>query len=292
MTLTHLEPATPVAAAPVVRLSDQQLRFFETFGYLRLPGLMTEVMPTLTMAFEHLWASRGGGHEGRPHDGKARSSIVPFIDQDATLSALLDDPRILGVASSLLGDDFTYLGSDGNYYVGDTAWHADGAHPIDRYLKIAFYLDPLDGSNGALRVIPGSHHLDSPFRRLLDQHRDPHTAFGLHGSEVPAQVLAVTPGDLVVFHHNTYHSSWNGGTRRRMFTMNLCQRIPPERIPELRDYIASHARFFLERHVGPEMLRTATPERLRHLEQVLANDDMLPELSRQRRAQGHALARD
>ena len=34
----------------------------------------------------------------------------------ATFCALLDDPRILGIATTLLGDDFNYTGSDGNYY--------------------------------------------------------------------------------------------------------------------------------------------------------------------------------
>ena len=40
--------------------------------------------------------------------------------------SLIDDPRIHALATTLLGDDFNYMGSDGNYYVGDTGWHSDG----------------------------------------------------------------------------------------------------------------------------------------------------------------------
>ena len=63
-----------------------------------------------------------------------------------TLSSLLEDPRILGITTTLLGDDFNYMGSDGNYYVGDTRWHSDGGHkPEDpTHIKIAFYLDPIN----------------------------------------------------------------------------------------------------------------------------------------------------
>lgn len=37
--------------------------------------------------------------------------------------------RINAIATQLLGEDFNYMGSDGNYYVGDTGWHSDGWHP-------------------------------------------------------------------------------------------------------------------------------------------------------------------
>ena len=32
--------------------------------------------------------------------------------------------------------------------------------------------------------------------------------------------LETIPGDILMFNHDTYHSAWGGGNRRRMFTMN------------------------------------------------------------------------
>lgn len=75
------------------RLTGQQMTFFHTFGYLGLPGLLAESIEEITREFEMVWAERGGGHNARPHDGKARSCIVPFIDQRDRLSALLDAQR-------------------------------------------------------------------------------------------------------------------------------------------------------------------------------------------------------
>ncbi|MCY3767533.1 MAG: hypothetical protein OXH06_19115, partial [Gemmatimonadetes bacterium] len=73
-------------------LTRQQLAFFDTFGYLCLSGLMSDIFEDIISAFEQVWANRGGGHHGRPHDGERRSCIVPFIDQNGRLCALLDDP--------------------------------------------------------------------------------------------------------------------------------------------------------------------------------------------------------
>ena len=95
-------------------LNQQQLNFFDTFGYLALPGFMADCIEEITDAFEQVWAERGGGHDGQPHDGQRRSCIVPFIDQHERLCALHDDPRIEGLLASLLGDDFNYSSSDGN----------------------------------------------------------------------------------------------------------------------------------------------------------------------------------
>ena len=63
-------------------LSEQQVRFFETFGYLGFPGLMADRTDEIIEAFEAVWSERGGGHNGQPHAGEARSCIVPFIDQN------------------------------------------------------------------------------------------------------------------------------------------------------------------------------------------------------------------
>ena len=268
------------------KLTEQQLSFFRTFGYLSFPGLMTDRIEEIQSEFEAVWAMHGGGHNGKPHDEKARSCIVPFIDQSEVLCTLLDDPRILGIAYSILGDDFNYTGSDGNFYVGETRWHSDGARKPEEpmYIKIAFYLDRLTRDTGALRVIPGSHLVGDGYADALSNHiGNSQEQWGLRGRDIPAAVLETKPGDLVMFNHNTKHAAFGGGVRRRMFTINLSQRYPEDRLDDLRKQIATAARFWIDRKYGEKMVRTAGPERMRHLEQNLANDGHLAELSRQAR---------
>ena len=152
------------------RLTQQQLNFFNTFGYLYFPGLMADCIDRIIAEFEAVWATHGGGHHGKEHEGRARSCIVPFPDQSEYLSSLLDDPRIHDIAASILGDDFNYTSGDGNFYVGDTRWHSDG-YSGERIpsIKIAFYLDPLTQDTGAVRIIPGSHHCGDAYADSLQE---------------------------------------------------------------------------------------------------------------------------
>ena len=271
-----------------MQLTPQQIHFFHTFGYLGLSQLLSDRSEEITAAFEEIWAQNGGGHNGQPHNGQARSCIVPFIDQHETLCSLLDDPRILGIAEPLLGADFNYMGSDGNYYVGDTGWHSDGWKKATdpTHLKIAFYLDPLTRDSGALRVIPGSHRQGEPYADWLQEKvKGSQDEWAIAGADVPAMALETQPGDVVCFNHNTKHAAFGGSKRRRMFTINLCQRYPQDRLQDLRDYISGSARFWVERKYGDTMVATAGPERMVHLEQPMANDGHLAALAREARAE-------
>ena len=272
---------------PDFTLTEQQQTFFKTFGFLAFPGLLRDRIAEIIREFEAVFAQRGGGHAGKPHEGKQRSCIVPFLDQSVLLSSLLDDPRIHGIAAGLLGDDFNYMPSDGNYYSGDTGWHSDGWHretdPV--HLKIAFYLDPLTRSTGCLRVIPGSHRDGDAFAAALTRELGgAEQTWGVPGRDVPAVALETVPGDILVFNHNTKHAAFGGSGWRRMFTMNCCQRYPEARLPELGEYLKGISRFWVERAYGEIMMNTAGPGRRRHLEQVMANDGHIAALSRQARA--------
>lgn len=261
------------------RLSAPQLAFFHTFGYLHFPGLLNDRIERIIAEFEILWAAQGGGHHGRQHDGKRRSCIVPCIDRSVYLSTLLDDPRLEGIAAGILGDDYNYMGSDGNLYAGDTGWHSDGWHREITHIKLAFYLDPVGRDTGCLRVIPGSHRIGDKFSDALQAEIfQSQESWNVPDRDVPCVALETSPGDVVLFNHNLKHAAFGGSARRRMFTMNCCQRYPERLLPELRDYIAGAARFWIERAYGDAMISTASPQRMVHLEQNLANDGHLKEL--------------
>lgn len=268
-----------------MELTTPQRAHIEAFGYLVFPGLLRDRIDRTTEEFEALFARHGGGHDGKPHDGTARSCILPFIDQSVYLSSLVDDPRVDGIFRSLLGDDYNYLGSDGNYYVGDTGWHSDGdwsgkmrGDPPRDFYKMALYLDPVDGNSGALRVIPGSHRHGEPYAEMIDASvRASVDAWGIEGHEVPAVALRSEPGDVVVFNQLTKHSAWGGSNRRRMFTINCTPRYEEADLQYLRREISAFARFWVDSVYGEAMLETAGPQRMVHLEQALAHQSHLPE---------------
>jgi hypothetical protein len=53
-------------------------------------------------------SATGGGHGGKAHDGKARSALIQFVDQDERLCSLLDDPRILEIAGEFCSNLRTF----------------------------------------------------------------------------------------------------------------------------------------------------------------------------------------
>ncbi|MCK6472133.1 MAG: phytanoyl-CoA dioxygenase family protein [Planctomycetes bacterium] len=260
-------------------LSDGQRRFFEDFGYLVLRRFLAGEIGWITEEFEAVFRDRAVDH-----DGSKRSTVVPFIDQRERLCTLLDHPGLHGVLCDLLGDDFNYMSGDGNFYTGDTGWHSDGVHPRGLYVKAAFYLDPVTAQTGALRVIPCTHRLDA-FEGSRVRHAGAcRNHWAIEQAEVPCVALESTPGDVVIFNHNLMHSSVGGSKRRRMFTMNCARRArTAEEIADLERYIAGHARFWIDSSFSDLMKRTASPQRMRHLEQVLAHESALPGLAAQAR---------
>ena len=127
-------------------LTPPQLRFCWTFGFLKIPGLFAAEAGEIEAAFERVWAE-----SGLEHDHKERLSIEPFVDRSEDLSGLLDDPRVHGTVSAILGDDYNYSSSDGNDYVGETNWHSDEfPKALHHSLKTAFYLDPMTSDTGKL----------------------------------------------------------------------------------------------------------------------------------------------
>ncbi len=263
-----------------MHLTAQQVHFFETFGYVALPGLMQDDIAWITAEFEDIFT-----HSDRPHDGTQRSCIVPFIDQRKRLCTLLDHPAIHGLIASLLGDDFNYLGGDGNFYTGDTPWHSDGHHTVGQYLKVAFYLDPLTRESGCLRIIPGSHIIAYRDWEARNARRS-EELWSVPQTDVPHVALETQPGDIVAFNHNLMHASFGGNTHRRMFTINCCRHCTTkEEIADLEAFIAGGARFWKEQMHSDLMRATASPARMQHLQQVMAHEAHLPALAAKARAE-------
>ncbi|MDR3692847.1 MAG: phytanoyl-CoA dioxygenase family protein [Fimbriimonas sp.] len=257
------------------KLTSKQIAFFDTFGYLVFPGLLADEIDWVIHEFEAVFTDKG-----LVHDFWQRTCVVPFIDSRERLSALLDNPKIEGIAASLLGDDFNYVGSDGNYYTGDTGWHSDGFHTVGKFIKIALYLDPVKRDTGALRVIPGSHQV-----HLLDawKGRDARRSeenWGIEQRDVPAISLDSNPGDVVAFNHNLMHAAFGGSNQRRMFTLNCCRRCrTPDEIADLESYIGGHDRFLNDHMHSDQMKATASASRMVHLEQVIQHEGHLATLA-------------
>ena len=226
-------------------LTDQQVLHFRTFGFIALPGLFSpDEMAEIEREFEDVLAEE---RQGQPFLGEKRQAVMAFAELRPKLMSLIDDDRIYGPIEQLLGPDCIWWGSDGNLYVGDTAWHPDAHEPELGHgrIKVAFYLDPVTRDSGCIRFIPGSHRLpfhdqlrplrmwrtlqtiaegrqtEDALKPYLEKGLDPNKpVFGVEQPDLPGYAVESNPGDVVFFDQHLYHGSWGGRTGKRMFTLN------------------------------------------------------------------------
>jgi len=219
-----------------MKLPEESLKYFGVFGFLHLRDVFSsEEMQILSDSFEILMDA---DLNGNTFEGTERHQVYGFIEQCSKLTSLLSDNRVYSVVEKLLGKMFIWIGSDGNRYAENTGWHPDGSNCQYKRIKIIFYLDKLTKDSGALRVIPGSHIYDfhqilspliqrknsikTPFGvRAPKRENDVESGFGVKAWEVPCTVLETSPGDMVIFDQNLWHSSFFGAVGRRMFTLSF-----------------------------------------------------------------------
>jgi ectoine hydroxylase-related dioxygenase (phytanoyl-CoA dioxygenase family) len=209
-------------------LSPQQVAYFETFGFLRIPGLFADDLAVIMKGFEDVFAREQPWITNEELHLEERRSIIPaFVQKSPDLAWLLDDHRVHGVVTSLMPGPYEYCESDGNLFDCESSWHPDTySAPLTRFhVKLSFYLDPLTGENGAIRMIPGTNHHRTPYakmlRRNLEHHAQIEEIYGVRYTEIPSWTLQNEPGDLIAWNFRTIHGSFNGGERRRLFSINF-----------------------------------------------------------------------
>ena len=214
-------------------LSTQQVKHFDTFGFLVLPKLFTadEILLMKAEAKDIFYEARGN----KPFTGDKWEAVQPFFERRSFLSKLPADNRIYGIGLDLCGPDFILSVTEGNLQKGNTPWHGELATKNAPFgIKIAFYTDPLTQNTGALRVIPGSHtgRNTDKFNLLRQRTDDPDfMPFGIRPEDIPCYALESQPGDVIVFTESTLHSSFGGASGRHQHAINFISQ--PQNAKEL-----------------------------------------------------------
>ncbi len=223
-----------------------ELARFETFGFVVLRGFLgREELAAFAAEFD-LGLARARKEMSRK-GGRRQLNWSNLGPDTPRLAGLLEDPRFVGAAEQLYGGGAVGHYANSNSFDGEqTEWHPDTADLRRRGVKFAFYLQPLDGNTGALRLVPGSHRdpLHSaiaalPLKQSIDGVANEE---GLPTDEVPAFAARSEPGDVIAFDNRVWHASWGGGSDRRMCSVGyFAAPETPGEEASVRELVGQHA---------------------------------------------------
>lgn len=224
-------------------LSEEQIEYFNIFGMIILRNILSkEEVWKLNVEWDaKLMTTTDGG------DQKEKKYIMSWPNlgpETPYTGSLLEDPRVNEIVESIYPNGYYGISCNSASKAGETPWHSDSDISLFQGVKVVTYLQKLNGDNGALRVIPGSHRyplhdeikknkLWNPGVSLKGKKKVDDTSADTNGglaiSEVPAFICATNPGDLIVFDLRVWHASTGGSNDRRLLSMNFMkQATTPE----------------------------------------------------------------
>lgn len=210
-------------------LTTAQVDHFRTFGFTVLRGCLADRAAALRAeAGAALRDAYAASYDERVIDGIS-GHYLPMASRLTPVSASLvcDDPRLIDAAQQLLGGPVIPECPEGVLYFAEAGWHTDdgiGVHGV----KFAAYFDELTAANGALRLMPGSHHPEQSAR--LAAYRDcrmpvrTDAEAAAYQASFPGYVAATVPGDVIAFDLHAWHAS--SGGRDRLAWTAVYQRCP------------------------------------------------------------------
>ncbi len=208
--------------------TNEQLKAFNDTGYLIVEDAISpEMVDALEAVADRLDTEERAKTGLAPH--KLLSKFRTVIEDDILLE-LLDNKKVFPLLWDILGWNIQLYISHLIMYPPEPPdtlriakaahWHQDGGRPVPEMerphprlsLKVSYWLtDVTDRDNGAMRLIPGSHKLDTrPPNRDNDPDGDPEGAID----------LLVKRGTAVLFDRRMWHSrGWNFSdvTRKVLF---------------------------------------------------------------------------
>jgi ectoine hydroxylase-related dioxygenase (phytanoyl-CoA dioxygenase family) len=206
-------------------------------GFLPLPGILTErQIAAFGTRLDELLASEGDDAGKEVHQEAGTDRLSDLVNKGEIFEVCFTHPRVLAAVTHVLGGEFKLSSLNARSALpgqGLQALHADWGGPVAPgnffVCNSIWLLDDFTESNGATRIVPGSHRSGlAP----ADVMRDPRTA---HPEEIK---LLAPAGAVVIFNSHT----WHGGTlnasskRRRALHSYFCRRDQPQQLDQ-RAYI-------------------------------------------------------
>jgi Phytanoyl-CoA dioxygenase (PhyH) len=197
-------------------LTRDQIDYYRTFGFVVVPRLIAADVAALADEFDRVLPEAFGERWPERHDDGISGHYLPAFGPRTPVSRRLAE-TLLPVGKALLGATVLPWDVQEILLFGEAGLHDDFGIEA-RGVKLVAYLEPLQARNGALRLVPGSHHPE--FRRSLREWLRRNRVgdseeLRRQVESLPCVVAETEPGDVIAFDVHTFHASVYGVDRRQ-----------------------------------------------------------------------------
>lgn len=140
-------------------LTTQQVDHFHTFGFVVLRRFLADRTASLRAEVDAAIRDAYAATNNERVIDRISGRDLPMAARLTPVSASLvcDDPLFIDAVGQLLDGPVIPEYPEGALYFFEAGWHNDDGIGVSG-VKFAAYFDELTATNGALRLVPGSHH--------------------------------------------------------------------------------------------------------------------------------------
>jgi ectoine hydroxylase-related dioxygenase (phytanoyl-CoA dioxygenase family) len=222
-------------------ITDAQIESFETLGYAKVSGLLSEdwidhlrgaMDDIMSDSFVH--SPQLAGKRGNTNMLHNHQEFRRFLDESPLAAGAA---ALMGSASARYYEDILVYVEEG--WDDQGGWHQDTpTWPLQgrQFTNCWLTLEKVTAATGALRVVAGSHlgpfyepgHIGEDRREAFEHDRylwtgGPMPDINADPERFPVTVVETDPGDAVIFHPTALHQGLGTpvGGPRRTFTVRL-----------------------------------------------------------------------
>ncbi len=206
----NVQEALTAMGVTMDTLSQAEKDQLDRDGYLPLRSILSaQQVAQITKRTDELIAAEGEEAGKEVHQEAGATRLSDLINKDPIFEVCFTHPRVLAAINHVLRGDLKL--SSLNYRAALPGFGLQGLHadwrtavePGDYWVCNSIWLlDDFTESNGATRVVPGSHRSGKVAKDVMPDPTQPH----------PDEVVLNAPaGTVVIFNSHT----WHGGTLNR-----------------------------------------------------------------------------
>ena len=169
------------------------------------------------------------GKSLRNWDGLSSTpSATMGVEKDINIAKVLEKTNLQPLIDAFMGTNIKFWGSDLSTFDKSSQWHKDVACEVPIY-KIAIYLDGSYGKDQTFLVVPGSHHINDKYAKLLNKYllwpngggineNGFNNIYNFENNEWKKTLntvqLQVDRGDIIIFDQRIIHTALSDNVRR------------------------------------------------------------------------------